>query len=385
MKILFLTRYSRRGASSRYRSFQFLPWFKRRGVDASVSPFFSDSYLTRLYESGTRMGWDVVGSYWKRFRDLLQAPKYDLLVLEKELFPYVPSWFEETLKRRGVRLIADYDDAVFLPYQRTPFLSAKISRVAQASSAVTVGNDYLAGYFREFNARVYMIPTVVDLVKYPQVKAHQMNNRLVIGWMGTPKTVFYLHEIRDALAGPVQDRSRSTTERTHAGTNAGEQRHEQQRADHQALDAADAAGDEPGSSRPRIATDRQRDDGADDEPNARADRQTGRSAFLDHVLEPHSARCNAEGDQQHVHQNGDEGPGEDRLPRQLRQRRNDLRDGVDISRRRMKPRVLIFFDDAFHGVPSCPGGNARCEPGRVPWARHGRPRGQALGYTVAAT
>lgn len=201
MKILFLTRYTRLGASSRYRTYQFLPWLGSHGVEVSVSPFFGDSYLRRVYGQGRRVGFDVLASFWRRFVDILRARQFDLLVVEKELFPRFPPWCEGILFRLGHKVITDYDDAVYVNYQRSLLFRDKIDTVIRYSTAVTVGNRYLADYARRFNENVYVIPTVVDLSKYPTIiKEHRKGDLFIVGWIGTPKTVAYLREVQDALA-----------------------------------------------------------------------------------------------------------------------------------------------------------------------------------------
>ena len=49
MKILFLTKYTRKGASSRYRSYNYKKWFEKEGVEAVYSPLFNDLYFRYLH------------------------------------------------------------------------------------------------------------------------------------------------------------------------------------------------------------------------------------------------------------------------------------------------------------------------------------------------
>ena len=90
-KILFLPRYSRMGASSRLRTYQYLPLLEAKGIKTTVAPLFNDRYLQELY-SGKGTSWqNVVRCYFKRLRWLLKAHQYDCVVVEKELFPYLPA------------------------------------------------------------------------------------------------------------------------------------------------------------------------------------------------------------------------------------------------------------------------------------------------------
>jgi len=119
MKVLYLTKYSRLGASSRLRSFQYFPFLKENGIDVAFSPLFNDEYLKDLY-SGKQSVKTIFSSYLKRFFILFTVFKYDKIVIEKELFPYLPALFERILAFAKVKYIVDYDDAIFHNYDLSP-------------------------------------------------------------------------------------------------------------------------------------------------------------------------------------------------------------------------------------------------------------------------
>lgn len=205
VKILLLSRYSALGASSRYRSYQYLPYLRGLGHTIEVAPLLGDLYLQRLYAGKSMPALQVLASYAHRKLLLLQKRKYDLLWTEYEAFPWVPYWMESILLSSSVPFVLDYDDAIFHRYDRHPsalvrkLLGRKIDRLMRRSAYVIVGNEYLAARAREAGARrVENLPTVIDLEKYPVVPSHE-NVDFTIGWIGTPKTVRYLNEIREAL------------------------------------------------------------------------------------------------------------------------------------------------------------------------------------------
>jgi len=202
---LFLTKYDRKGASSRYRSLQYFPHFEEAGISCSHSPLFSDTYLEQLYETGDRPLGLVLTNYLRRIRSLLQIRKYDIIILEKELLPYAPALFERLLGQFDVPVIADYDDAIFHNYDRSDnpivrrFLGQKIDVVMREADAVVAGNEYLASRARSAGAsRVETIPTVIDLEKYTQVPP-DTEGPLTIGWIGSPDTIRFVEPIVDAL------------------------------------------------------------------------------------------------------------------------------------------------------------------------------------------
>jgi len=197
MKILLLTRYGRLGASSRVRSLQYIDYLSSKGMVVDVFPLFSNDYLTALY-SGQSYWKEVLLSYWRRMRKLFSLSDYDLIWLEKELFPFFPAIIERLLGILGVRYVVDYDDALFHRYDlhkswlvRT-FLGKKIDVVMRSSALVIVGNDYLAQRARDAGAKkIEIVPTVVDLDRYVPLPK-QSRQHVVIGWIGSPSTECYL-------------------------------------------------------------------------------------------------------------------------------------------------------------------------------------------------
>ena len=104
------------GASSRVRFYQFFPYLEDRGMEITVSPLLTREYLEKLY-AGKAIPWGrVAASYIKRMLGILKGDRFDLLWVEKELFPWLPAWFEKSLTSSGVPVVSDYDDAVFHNY-----------------------------------------------------------------------------------------------------------------------------------------------------------------------------------------------------------------------------------------------------------------------------
>jgi len=202
---LFLTKYDRKGASSRYRSLQYFRHFEEAGINCSHAPLFSNAYLETLYETGKRPLAGVVRSYLRRLRDLLTVRESDVIVLEKELLPYAPALFERLLGRLETPYVVDYDDAIFHNYDRSgnplvrTLFGKKIDVVMREADAVVAGNEYLATRAREAGAsRVEIIPTVIDLEKYPHVPPSE-DGPFTIGWIGSPTTAQYVEAISPAL------------------------------------------------------------------------------------------------------------------------------------------------------------------------------------------
>ncbi|WP_246264564.1 glycosyltransferase family 4 protein [Aromatoleum toluvorans] len=179
---------------------QYVPHLRAVGIEVELLPLLRDEYLERLYEKRRTAWGQILGDYARRLFCLVRARSYDLLWIEKELFPDLPAWFERLLHLGGVRYVVDYDDAIFHNYDlssspRRKMLGRKIDVVMRNASLVVCGNDYLADRARQAGAaRVEILPTVVDLGRY-SIAAKHASDELVVGWMGSPSTAKYLEMV----------------------------------------------------------------------------------------------------------------------------------------------------------------------------------------------
>lgn len=207
MKILLLSKYSRLGASSRLRTMQFLPGLSGAGFEVDVQSLFDDAYLKQLYQKKGRSLVHMLKCYLGRLLILFEVKQYDAVWLEYELLPYFPAWLESYLNWRKVPYIVDYDDALFHNYDLSgnpllrKLLGSKIDQVMAKADAVCVGNQYLKQRALKAGVqRIYWVPTVIDLARYPVDTAKLKNTAPVFGWIGSPATQSYLMMIAPALS-----------------------------------------------------------------------------------------------------------------------------------------------------------------------------------------
>lgn len=210
IRVLALSRYSRRGPSSRLRFIDYVPWLREAGISIELEPFFDDAYLAHLYGTGRRRFGDVQRAYRRRLARLIAGSDYDLLWIEKEALPWLPAWIEQLLLRRP--FVLDYDDAWFERYagHNNPVVRAvlggKLERLARHARAVVAGNEYLARWATAAGARhVAMIPTCVDPARYAIPAPQHAAGAFTIGWVGSPSSAPYLTEIAPALEMLTRD------------------------------------------------------------------------------------------------------------------------------------------------------------------------------------
>lgn len=209
-RVLALTRYDRLGPSSRVRFLQFLPALAASGLEIDVQPFFGNDYIRALYSGQKTSLATIMAAYGRRMSTLLSRKRYDLIWLEKEALPWMPSVIETALLG-GVPYAVDLDDAWFHRYDLHPsallrsLLGGKVDVLMRNASVVIAGNDYLAARARQAGAkRIEVIPSVIDLDRYPseseiESEIPPANAPVIVGWIGTPVTAPYLASIEPAF------------------------------------------------------------------------------------------------------------------------------------------------------------------------------------------
>ena len=201
MNLLALTKYDRKGASSRLRFAQFRAPLASAGIDVTFRPLFRDRYLELLYKSGARSRTEIIAGIVSRLADIPQIASYDVVWLEGELIPWLPTWIELAVLKRTRRLVVDYDDPIHLKYScRAGPWSHKIEAIMRMADVVVAANPVLVAHAEASGAKqVEFIPTVVDCTKFAAARDRQQGAPTVVGWIGTPQTAPYLTAIAPVL------------------------------------------------------------------------------------------------------------------------------------------------------------------------------------------
>ena len=204
-RILALTRYGNLGSSSRLRIMQYLPALEVAGFEVHVQAFINDETLAARYDRGSYSLSNIMGCYAKRVKAMLTRKAFDLVWVEKEALQWWPLWLEKLLLS-NIPYVLDFDDAVFHHYDQhrvsvvRKLYGKRIDRLMAEAALVVCGNDYLAERAKQaVTPWVEVLPTVIDLDRYPVPiqKAETTPPRIV--WIGSPSTVKYLDLLREPL------------------------------------------------------------------------------------------------------------------------------------------------------------------------------------------
>jgi glycosyltransferase involved in cell wall biosynthesis len=206
---LFLTPYPLHCAPSQRLKFeQYYPSFEAHGIRVVASPFVTPSLWRVLYRRGFWIRKIVFGvwGHLRRLRDLRRASRFDFVYVHLWALPFGPPWFEERLARRGVRLIYDIDDLIYLPrasaanqFVRTLRRPDRIVRMMRAAAHVIVSTQYLRKFAAEQNAHVTMISSTIDTDQYQPRRHSDARHAVTIGWSGSHSTAPFLDVIAAAL------------------------------------------------------------------------------------------------------------------------------------------------------------------------------------------
>jgi glycosyltransferase involved in cell wall biosynthesis len=216
MKAFFYLLDGDSNASSYHRALQYFPLLRKHGIEPHAMRPVPRALYDLLVEQGSRGMWTKAAFYSAfalcRALDVSRAHTADVVVIQRDLFPFGPPVFERMLRRRNAQLVYDTDDATYLrpdftpdtPFQRLRRFD-KVAGVVRRARWVSVATEPIAAWAREYNPRVSVVPMAVDPRVYDKVALSRTSHSPpVLGWAGTAGGLRYL----DALAPVLQQVAR---------------------------------------------------------------------------------------------------------------------------------------------------------------------------------
>jgi glycosyltransferase involved in cell wall biosynthesis len=206
MRGIVFAKYGDRAASTRQRFAQYRSHLAAANITLDIYPLFDNTYLEALFTKGMRSKTHTFLAYLHRLRDLLRIGSYDFIMVQYELFPYLPAPFEALLRLTKKPVVYDIDDAIFHQYDahKNPrirsFLGGKLHPIMKRADLALCGNTYLADYVSRFSKRTEIVPTVVDTDNYRTRPTPETHAPITVGWMGSPSTWDYCLPMTDMLS-----------------------------------------------------------------------------------------------------------------------------------------------------------------------------------------
>lgn len=207
-KVLFLASHRQgRSPNQRFRFEQYLGFLEENGFQCEVSYLVTEADDKFFYKPGNllkKVGF-VRRSIAKRRADVRRAKDFDIVFVCREALMTRSIAFEKAFKRKGVRMIFDFDDSIWLSNvsdanKRWSWVKdpAKTGKLIALADLVFAGNDYLKDYALGFNKRVEVVPTTIDTEEY-QPRTVRPEGPVCIGWSGSITTIQHFQYAIPAL------------------------------------------------------------------------------------------------------------------------------------------------------------------------------------------
>ncbi|MCB9140023.1 MAG: glycosyltransferase family 4 protein [Caldilineaceae bacterium] len=193
MKVAFITQ-GKNVSSARFRTQQYFPLLTARGIRCAHFPRIPKARSSKKTGAiGRALGTAV--AIPTRTAAIVQAPMFDVVVLQRELLRFLSPWPEQLLAKVSAKLIFDFDDAIWLRY-RGADRQNPIAHIISSSDSVCAGNKYLAEYAEQYNPNVFIVPTPIDTQHITPRTADTVDDKFRIGWTGASSTLKYLSELK---------------------------------------------------------------------------------------------------------------------------------------------------------------------------------------------
>jgi glycosyltransferase involved in cell wall biosynthesis len=194
----------------RFRLEQWAPHLAaNHDVELDFVPFESPKLTELLYQPGHKVAKAglVLYDFARRAAQVVRSRRYDGAIVYREAALIGPAIYERALRLAGVPMFFDFDDAIWRPGQISSangifsnlHFWGKTSTTCRLSRGVIVGNEYLATYARERNPNVFVVPTSIDLARYPVQPELPFDGELVVSWSGSTHTLQHFEHAREAL------------------------------------------------------------------------------------------------------------------------------------------------------------------------------------------
>jgi glycosyltransferase involved in cell wall biosynthesis len=206
LKVLVLPVAEMTRASSRVRIHEIKPFLEQAGLEVNILPIHKKGAILRSVRSLAAL--------------INQARKHDIVLVQKKLLKLPTTWI---LSHLGPALAFDFDDALHILHPSIIDKPRELKRherqiqrfkyLLRQSDLVICGNEYLAGFARQFNSFVEIVPSCIDIEmyrRYRQPKQTNIKHPIVFGWIGHDMNLVdfdHLHDVLRSTFSQLQDKA----------------------------------------------------------------------------------------------------------------------------------------------------------------------------------
>jgi glycosyltransferase involved in cell wall biosynthesis len=187
-----------------------MPFLEREGVEWEYGAFEDQALHDVIYTQGNlgRKAWHMLRALARRARALRDLPRFDLVFVYEEVAQIGPALLEQFLARRGLPIVYDFCDPIYLRYKSPTnryfsYLKffGKTRTICRLARHVIVGNRYLAAWAEPYSRALSVVPITIDTDWYqPREWLPPAPGQVpIIGWSGSHSTVPHLDSLRSSL------------------------------------------------------------------------------------------------------------------------------------------------------------------------------------------
>ncbi len=211
LRVLALAQYPGSAPSTRFRLAQFVPALRISDIAMTIHPFLStERYRIARSASPLRAARLLLDGFRDLKSMIASGGAFDVVMVQRNLTPIMDRQFLAMLRRKGIPLVYDFDDAVFLElvggrrwleFFRSPHETT--TAFCRSAAVVLAGNDHLVEFARGASARcesnrVHLLPSVIDTDRFKPASGDP-GRVPTLGWVGSDTTVPYLEALAPAL------------------------------------------------------------------------------------------------------------------------------------------------------------------------------------------
>ena len=150
---------------------------------------FNTQNLARFHRYS--VGGLIILFRWTNLAKLLfLTKKYDIIFMQK-ITP--PVWYSRLLRQLNKNIVFDIDDAVFLKKKK------RTRGIVRKSRLILAGSHYNLDWVLKHNERAHFLPTPVPVERFKTKENYDLNDEVIIGWLGSVATLTSLNSIAGAL------------------------------------------------------------------------------------------------------------------------------------------------------------------------------------------
>ena len=179
LRVLALAQYPETAPSTRFRLAQFVPALRASNIAMTIRPFLTNEQYRIARGAGPlRATWHLLDGFRDLRTTIASSGAFDVVMVQWNLAPIMDRRFLAILRRKGIPLVYDFDDAVFLElvggrrwleFLRSPHETT--TAFCRSADVVLAGNDHLVEFARDATGRhgsdrIRLLPSVVDTDRF---------------------------------------------------------------------------------------------------------------------------------------------------------------------------------------------------------------------------